>query len=143
MQNDDDYDFETPIEETPGYVGHIFDDYIDFSDSLKPLIGFDFRLYGQMADELGAMDRCLEIDFGGGPASIGFSAYSIHEVVSAIPSVDAIYDCPPNQGPAGGSGHIFLLQDGATLEEALVCAQILRAALDKDFQSLEIGCRQL
>ena len=143
MKNDDDYDYETPVEETPGYVGHIFDDFIDFSDGLKPLIGFDFQLYGQMADELGDLDRCLEVDFGNGLASVCFSAYAVHEIVSAIRCIDAIYDCPPNQGPAGGSGHIFLLQDGAALSEATACAHVLRAALDKDFQSLETEYRQL
>ena len=41
MNDEDDYDYEPPVEETPGYVGHIFDDFIDLGEGLKPLEGFD------------------------------------------------------------------------------------------------------
>ncbi len=127
-----------PVEETPGYVGHIFDEFMIFSDGLLPLKGFDFHLYGQMADELDALQRDKEVDFGAGPVKIRFDAYSIQEIVTSIPCVDAIYDCPPDQGPAGGAGHIFLLDEGALLAQATACAEVLRAALDKDFKSLEV-----
>ncbi|MEP4700728.1 MAG: hypothetical protein ABJZ79_06195 [Parasphingorhabdus sp.] len=134
---EDSYDDETPVEETPGYVGHIFDDFIDFDEGLKPLEGFDFSLYGIMADELGFPDRQLEVDFGNGPTSISFEAFSLTEILEFIPAVDAIYNCPPNQGLAGGSGYIFVLREGFTVEESIAAAKALRSALDSDFRVVE------
>ncbi len=63
MDEDETYDDETPIEETPGYLGHIFDGFISFSGGLKALDGFDFSLYGIMADELGQLVRQIEVQF--------------------------------------------------------------------------------
>jgi hypothetical protein len=134
---------QTPVEETPGYVGYIFDNYIDFSDGLKPLEGFNFTLYGEMADALDALERRLEIDFGTGISTVSFDAYSVHEIVGSIPSVDAIYDCPPDQGPAGGSGYIFTLASGCALEDLTLFAQKMRDALDADFSALDIKFKQI
>ncbi|WP_223425639.1 hypothetical protein [Tateyamaria pelophila] len=140
---EDSYDDETPMEETPGYVGHIFDDFIDFDEGLKPLEGFDFSLYGIMADELGASQRPLELDFGNGPTSVSFEAYSLNEIVEIIPAVEAIYDCPPNQGPAGGSGYIFVLREGFTIEQSVAAAKSLRSALDSDFSVVEAAYEKI
>lgn len=135
--NDEDYDYETPVEETPGYLGHLWDEFIVFDEGLKPLEGFDFRRYAGLADEVDALNRKFEIDFGDGPKVISFDAYSIHEIVGSIPFVDAIYDCPPDQGPAAGAGHIFVIDEGYTLAEATAAAMILRSALDADFLRLQ------
>ena len=140
---EDSYDDETPVEETPGYVGHIFDDFIDFGEGLKPLEEFDFSLYGIMADELGFSERQLEVDFGNGPTSISFEAYSLNGIVETIPGVEAIYDCPPNQGPAGGSGYIFVLREGFTVEESVAAAKVLRSALDSDFRIVEAAYEKI
>ena len=143
MNDEDDDDYETPVEETPGYVGHIFDDFIGFDEGLQPLEGFNFSLYGMMADELDCPDRQLEVDFGDGSTSISFEAFSLNEIVGSIPSVDAIYDCPPNQGPAGGSGYIFVLRDGCTVEESIVAAKSLRSALDSDFRVVQAAYEKI
>lgn len=135
--NDEDYDYETPVEETPGYLGHLWDEFIVFDEGLKPLEGFDFRRYGGLADEVNALNRKLEIDFGDGPKVISFDAYSIHEIVGSIPFVDAIYDCPPDQGPASGAGHIFVLNGEQPLDDITGAARVLRSALDTDFSALE------
>jgi hypothetical protein len=136
MDEDETYDDETPIEETPGYLGHIFDDFISFSGGLKALDGFDFSLYGTMAYELGQLVRQIEVQFDPEPSQLRFEAGSVSEIVSAISLVVAVYYCPPGQGPAGGSGYIFILEDGAALSECERQAQILRNALDEDFEKL-------
>jgi hypothetical protein len=136
MDEDGAYDYDTPIEETPGYLGHIFDGFLSFSDGLKALDGFDFSLYAIMADELGQLDREIEVQFDTDPAHLKFEAYSVREIVGAIPLLVAVYDCPPNQGPASGSGYIFVLKDGAALSECERQAQLLRNALDDDFEKL-------
>ncbi len=138
--NDDDYDYETPVEETPGYIGHQFDEFIVFDEGLKPLEGFDFRQYAGLADELDALQRQLEIDFGDGPKVISFDAYAIHEIVASIPSVDAIYDCPPDQGPAGGAGHVFVFNGAQTLAEITIAAKALRSVLNSDLSALQAEC---
>jgi hypothetical protein len=137
MYGDLDWDYETPVEEIPGYVGLIFDGFLELSEGLLPLKGFDFDLYGIMADELDELTRHLEIDFGSGITLVSFEARAVNEIVSSIPSVDAIYDCPPNQGPGSGSGYIFLMADGFTIEETTKAAAILRTAIDADFAALE------
>lgn len=137
MSDIDGYDSDAPVEETPGYLGHLFDEFIVFDDGLKPLEGFDFRRYAGLADELDALTRQLEVDFGDGPKTIHFDAYSIHEIVASIPFVDAIYDCPPDQGPAAGAGHIFVIDEGHTLAEATASAKILRSALNADLAVLQ------
>lgn len=135
--NDEDNDYEPPVEETPGYLGHLWDEFIVFDEGLKPLEGFDFRRYAGLADEVDALNRKLEINFGDGPKVINFDAYSIHEIVGSIPFVEAIYDCPPDQGPAAGAGHIFVTDEGYTLTEAAAAATILRSALDADLLRLQ------
>jgi hypothetical protein len=136
MDEDEIYDHDIPIEETPGYLGHVFDGFISFSDDLKALDGFDFSLYGLMADELGQLDRKVEVQFDLELSQLRFEAYSVGEIVGAIPLVVAVYHCPSGQGPAGGSGYIFVLKDGAALSECERQAQILRNALDEDFERL-------
>jgi hypothetical protein len=37
-----------PVEETPGYVGHVFDEFVVFEEGLKPLDGFDFSRYSRL-----------------------------------------------------------------------------------------------
>lgn len=135
--NDEDYDYGTPVEETPGYLGHLWDEFIFFDEGLKPLEDFDFRRYAGLANEVDALNRKLEIDFGDGPKVISFDAYSIHEIVGSIPFVDAVYDCPPDQGPAAGAGHIFVIDEGHTLAEATAAAKTLRSALDADLLRLQ------
>lgn len=125
------------VEETPGYVGHVFDEFVVFEEGLKPLEGFDFSRYGQLADEIDLPTRRIEIDFGHGSEAIEFEAYAINEIVASLPFIDAIYDCPPNQGPAGGAGYIFVLDEGHNLAEVAAAAEILRSALDEDLASLE------
>ena len=100
-------------------------------------MGFDFDLYGEMADELGIAQRTLEIDFGNGRTQINFDACASNEIVEAIPSVQALYDYPPNQGLASGSGYIFVLRSGFTLEETNAYAHSLRATLDSDYGEIK------
>lgn len=131
MDDGDEYDWETPIEETPGFLGIVFDDMNEFGDGLAPLRGFDFSEYGILADELGLNEIRLNLNFGGEHVTAKFGPFEINKIVACIPSVEAIYDCPPGQGPAGGAGYIFRLSSGA-IEETIQNATVLRAALDAD-----------
>jgi hypothetical protein len=49
----------------------------------------------------------------------------------------AIYDCPPDQGPAGGSGYVFVLRDNWQSDPPLSeQVSALRKALEKDYEIL-------
>jgi hypothetical protein len=134
--NDSNYDYETPVQETPGYLGLIWDDFIEFEEGLKPLENFEFKEYAALAEDVDVYERQLDIDFGDGSKVISFNAYSIHEIVASIPFVAANYDCPPDQGPASGSGYIFILDHDHTIAETAAAAKILRLVLDADLLSL-------
>lgn len=136
MNVDDEHGTTGPVEETPGYVGHIFDDYYSFQDELNAFDGFDFDQYAVLAQEYGDDQREISVDFGAGPQLFHFYASSPSEIVGLIPSVEAILDCPPEQGPGGGAGHIFVLRDGFQLGQIAFHAQVLKAALDKDLRDL-------
>lgn len=56
--NDSNFDYETPVQATPGYLGLIFDDFLlEFDDGLKPLKNFDFAEYATLAEEFDVYER--------------------------------------------------------------------------------------
>ena len=135
---DNELDETIPVEETPGYVGNVFDgEFMAGSgDGLGSLSGFDWSYYLIMADELGETRRKLTIEEDGGLREILVEATSIEEIVDALPSVEASYDCPPDQGPAGGSGYIFVVAEGFSITDVSKSASALKQVLDVDFEVL-------
>ena len=127
------FDPEQPVEETPGYLGHIFDDYISFGSELAALSDFDWQGYANMALEIDRCDRCLSLDLGDTKFLVRADASRINEFLDQLPSVEAIYDCPPNQGPAGGSGYVFVIAENCPAPEKISQqAAALRKALEID-----------
>ena len=96
---------ETPIEETSGYLGHIFDDYLSFGPELEALSDFDWTQFESMAMDLAKLDRRLTMELDGKATAIEADASRKNEFLDKLPSVEATYECPPDQGPAGGSGY--------------------------------------
>ena len=130
-------DDEVPVEETPGYVGNVFDNEFMAGEELKPLQGFDWSTYGIVADELGMEERELTILSQGKIIDVAADVRNIQEIVELLPTVEAIYDCPPNQGPAGGSGYVFVLADGKSIDDVRDEAAALRLALEIDLRTLQ------
>lgn len=128
-------DLEGP-EQIPSFLGLIFDGNAAFEAALAPLNGFDFWTYAQLADELEAVGRCVVVDFGSGATELCFQADSVDQIVGAIPAVDALYDCPDHQGPAGGAGHVLVMADGFSDIDVTRAALGLRAALDSDLAAM-------
>jgi hypothetical protein len=119
------------------YLGHIFDDYIAFDHELGVLSDFEWKEFENMASELDELDRCLTLEIDGKEIAIRADASRINEFLDELPTVEAIYDCPPDQGPAGGSGFVFVAAEsyagsGKTEEHA----KALRTALEVDYESL-------
>jgi hypothetical protein len=133
------FDRDLPVEETPGYLGHVFDEYVSFGPELILLSEFDWSEYSNMASEIDQRERCLTLNLDGTEISIIADASQINTFLDELPSINAIYDCPPNQGPAGGSGYVFLLCDNwksyAPLSEQI---SALREALETDYEILRL-----
>ncbi|GAA6159163.1 hypothetical protein NBRC116589_13370 [Ruegeria sp. HU-ET01832] len=125
-----------PVEETPGYLGNIFDGEFMTGEELAPLYDFDWAGYATMADELGALYRRLQFQCESETIDLQADPYSVETFISALPSVAALYDCPPDQGPAGGSGWVFVMVDGWDLEQVKAHVQVLKTVLDADFDAL-------
>jgi hypothetical protein len=141
MQSEDyPFDPEVPVEETSGYLGHVFDDHdISLGPELDLLSEFDWKEYEMMASELDKLDRCLTMDIEGAVLSVSAKACFINEFIDGLPSVEAIYDCPPDQGPAGGSGYVFIENDGYQSDIPLIKqVSALREALEKDYEILRL-----
>jgi hypothetical protein len=133
------FDPELPIEETPGYLGIIWDGEVAFGPELILLSEFDWSEYSNMASEIYQLERCITLNLNGTEISIIADASQINTFLDELPSINAIYDCPPDQGPAGGSGYVFLLCDNwksyAPLSEQI---SALREALETDYEILRL-----
>ncbi len=136
MIEPDNYTDDEGPEQIPGFLGLIFDGNAAFEAALAPLKGFDFWTYAQLADKSEAVERCIVVDFGSGATELCFQADSVDQIVGAIPAVDALYDCPDHQGPAGGAGHVLVMADGFSDIDVTRAALGLRAALDSDLAAM-------
>lgn len=133
--NNDDY--ETPIEEYPGYIGYSWDRNFVPGPELTALKDFDWRTYSQRIDEAGG-SRTIKVPLENEVLALTFDAYDdIANLLDQLPAVEVYKDDgPPNQGPAGGSGFVFVLKDDATLKELSEQIAALRQSLDVDFSLL-------
>ena len=136
MNDNESLDDDKPFEERPGYLGLVLDDFVDFAAGIAALEGFDFGLYGEMASELNEVQRSLRVRFDETYFNVMLDAGDVIETVEALPLVSTHIDCDPDQGPAGGSAYVFLLCDNGSVETCARHAQILRAALDRDFEKM-------
>ena len=58
-------------------------------------------------------------------------------LLDQIPSIQVKYDNgPKDAGPASGEGYVFFIADGVSMERLTAEVSALKAALDKDLQSL-------
>jgi len=135
--NSYDFDPDVPVEETPGYLGYVFDDFYDFGPELETLSHFDWKQYESMAVELDQSDRQLVVDLGKDKIEIEADASRMNEFLDHLPSVETIYNCPPDQGPAGGSGYVFVVSDISYGYELIRShAVALKKALEEDYEVL-------
>jgi len=121
----------------PGYLGMTFDGEIDLSSALGDLRDFPWDDYGMLADELQMADRKLSIALKNTTFVIEGTAWDPESFINGLPAVVAIYDCPPDQGPASGSGYIFFKADGFSDKQVLDEANALYKALTVDHELME------
>ncbi len=117
MEDDEDVD-ETPVEEMPGILGYKWDDwdFVVLDRCLSAIAKIDLQEF-QEAQEVGDGFK-LEVQTSAGLkiVEIGWSD-SIFPIFGELQSISVVLDCPPNQGPAGGSGYLFFLADGSTTDD--------------------------
>ena len=132
------FDPDVQVEMTPGYLGYVFDDYFKFGPELETLFSFDWKQYESMAIELKKDNRHLVVDLGDQKIDVKADAFKINEFLDHLPSVEAIYDCPQDQGPAGGSGYVFVASNSYYLEHDKIRshAVALKKALEEDYEIL-------
>lgn len=123
-----------PMENTPGYLGIVFDGDFLPGPELAVLGGFDWHTY----EELVAVRRHLVLS--GLPKTVNCEVdpyFDLAEILGQLPSVDAVPHLGPEDSPTAGSGSIFVLATGANVHQVEREAQTLRDALDVDL--LELG----
>lgn len=132
-------EFGDPIlpHDLPGYLGMIWDGQLDLSGSLGRLAGFDWDGYYYLFDELGITDRKIILNLSNTSSECEIEPWCHEAILGLLPCVAAVRDCPPDQGPASGSGYIFLKADGFTDADVLFQANKLYDALNADFGILQ------
>ena len=132
-------EFGDPIlpHDLPGYLGMIWDGELDLSGSLGRLADFGWDDYYYLFDELGIADRKVIFDIQNRTFEVEIEPWCTQVVLDSLPCIVAIDDCPSDQGPASGSGYIFLKADGFTGSDVLHQANKLCDALIADFVVLQ------
>ena len=126
-----------PVEDLPGYLGNTWDGEVFLGTDLGKLTDFDWREYGMLADEFAVIERKLELTLDNKTIIIEAEAWHPHEIIDALPSVNSVYDEPPDQGPAGGSGYIFIAEEGFSVEQILEHSNALYEALVSDLEMIK------
>jgi hypothetical protein len=138
-------DYETPIENYPGYLGLCLEGTFMPDVDLKELEGFDFRHYARLLEDFG-QDRTIHVAFGATTHTIVFEWWSypsVTEILDKLPTVKVLSDNgPPNAGPGCGGAVVFFQAEGTSNEDLAESISALRRALDADLASLEEWQRQ-
>ena len=114
MDDDEDVD-QTPLEELPGILGYQWDDFdfVVLDPCISAIAEIDLREL-QEAQEV-AEGFKLEVLTSEGLKIIEIDTYGpIFRIFGELPSLAVEFDCPPNQGPAGGAGYLFFLAGSTT-----------------------------
>ena len=137
-------DDETPIENYPNYLGHIWEANYDSMDLIKELSFLKeifWSRYEELAAALDDTSRHINIKFSGSSDKrlIGFDAseHLLANVLDSIPSVDVRYDDFSDDPTISGFAHIFFLKDGYKLHEAVNDINEASKALIADYNHLE------
>jgi hypothetical protein len=136
MEDDEDVD-ETPIEELPGILGYQWDDFdfVVLDPSVAAIAEIDLRAFQEAQDI--AEGFCLEFQTSAGLKQVEIGEYgSVFPVFCELSSIYVLLDCPPNQGPAGGSGYLFFLADGSTTDDVKREVESFCAALKQKVTEL-------
>ena len=136
----DNDDYETAIEEYPGYLGLTWDGEFSLGPEMSSLSNFDWGTYWELVEESDG-PRQLHVDLRPGSIEIKFEAYDdLAVILDFLPSLTVYRDNgPPDAGPASGTGYIFFLADNANLDDLVESVTALAKALENDLSELAGG----
>lgn len=140
MQIPDEDENGDPItpEDIPGFLGLVFDGDWALGERMGKLADFDWSYYAILADEIGEPERKVTLQLAHTTVSIDSEAWYGHTFIDELPAVNAVYDCPADQGPAAGSGYIFILDNNHTYKDVLEQSNKLYEALQADLERIEV-----
>lgn len=116
------FDSDTPVEELPGILGYQWDDFdfVSLSEATQNITADFVRDFDEQAAylhkpigskvKLGSEEFDVTVEPG----------ERLMGLLGVLPAIDVQIDCPPDQGPASGSGYLIFLADGHTVEQAKI-----------------------
>ena len=130
-------DDDTGIEDYPGYVGMTWDGELSMSSGFENFQNFNWDRYSELIDELGEV-RHISYEFRNFNNHFSFEAYqNIGYLVDGLISVEVHKDDGSSYGGmASGSGLIFFLKNGYSLEDAIEEFKAVAIALYSDLKSI-------
>ena len=113
-------DYETPIEEYPGYLAVEWDES-DLLTDTPELLEFWREMWCAYSEILvdEDLERDIVVQLPSGPTQVHISADTkLAPVLDQLPNFDVYFDSGPDDaGPASGSGYVICLGDGASMED--------------------------
>ena len=133
----DNDDYETAIEEYPGYLGSTWDGELAPGPHLAGIGEFDWLTYMELVEGEGS--HVIHVELTSGSLDIEFEAYDdLAFILDYLPSINVLRDTGnPDGGPASGSGYVFFLADGATIKGLEAEISALIDVLKTDFAVLK------
>ena len=131
-------DYETPIEELPGYLGYTWDGEFVTGSELQCVKDFDWGSFAELLEEAG--DLTLAVEISGADVPVIVRPYGdLAFILDQLPTITVFRDLgPPDAGPASGSGYIFTMKDGVSTSAVVDSAAALRAGLDRMLAELQL-----
>jgi hypothetical protein len=132
-------DYETPIEEYPGFLAVEWDES-PLSTDTKELLDFWRETWSVYAETLvdEGLERDLVVHLPIGPIPIHVPADNkLALVLDQLPAFDVYLDRgPPDAAPASGSGYVIFLADKASMGEVKSTIAAVSEAIHTDYKEL-------
>jgi hypothetical protein len=130
-------DKETSIEDYPGYVGMTWDTELYMSKEFNEFEKFNWKKYSELVDGLNGA-RFISYQFRDQKNEIKYEAFQdVGEIIDELITVESHWDDGGSYGGmASGSGYIFFLRSGYSLQDAVEELNALTISLKLDLDSI-------
>lgn len=131
-------DLDTPVEELPGILGYQWDDldFISLSEVTRNITADFVREFDEQAFYL-RNSISSKVNFGSEEIDVTVEpGERLMCLLGVLPALAVQIDCPPNQGPASGSGYLIFLADGHTVEQARVQVDVFLGVMARTLEEM-------
>lgn len=132
------FDLDTPVEELPGILGYQWDDFdfVSLSEATQNITADFVRDFDEQAAYLPKRIDS-KVDLGSEEIDVAVEpGERLMGLLGVLPAIDVQIDCPPGQGPAGGSGYLIFLAGGHTVEQARAQVDVFLGAMARTFEEM-------